>query len=135
VIRSRSLVRNREVAYDRAVDREEQIRSLYASFNARDVDAVLADMTDDVDWPNAWEGGSLRGREAIREYWQRQWAEIDPHVEPVSVSSRGDGRLAVQVRQTVRDRQGRLLGESDVVHVYDFRDDRISRMVVEEGDS
>ena len=34
----------------------------------------------DVDWPNAWEGGRLRVPEAVREYWTRQWAAIDPSV-------------------------------------------------------
>jgi hypothetical protein len=28
--------------------------TLYERFNARDVDSVLASLTDDVDWPNGW---------------------------------------------------------------------------------
>jgi hypothetical protein len=40
---------------------EEQLAPTYAAFNARDIDQVLAQMTDDVDWPNAWEGGRLVG--------------------------------------------------------------------------
>jgi len=51
---------------------EERLRALYAAFNARDIDAVLAAMTEDVDWPNAWEGGRLSGRAAVRNYWTRQ---------------------------------------------------------------
>ena len=56
---------------------------LYAAFNARDIDAVLARLDADVDWPNAWEGGRLRGREAVRAYWTRQWAAIDGRVRHV----------------------------------------------------
>lgn len=41
----------------------------YESFNARDIDAALAGMTTDVEWPNAMEGGHIRGHEAVREYW------------------------------------------------------------------
>ncbi len=67
-----------------------QLRSLYDAFKARDIDAV----TDDVGWPNAWEGGRLHGKEAVRAYWLRQWNEIDPHVEPVSIAARHDGRVA-----------------------------------------
>jgi hypothetical protein len=37
----------------------ERLRATYAAFNARDIDAVLAQMTADVDWPNAWEGGHV----------------------------------------------------------------------------
>jgi hypothetical protein len=34
------------------MEREPRLRSLYAAFNARDVDAALAVMTPNVDWPN-----------------------------------------------------------------------------------
>jgi hypothetical protein len=37
-------------------------------------------MTDDIDWPNGWEGGRVSGKDAVRAYWTRQWAEIDPHI-------------------------------------------------------
>jgi len=30
---------------------------IYRAFNARQVELLLAHMTPDVDWPNAWEGG------------------------------------------------------------------------------
>jgi hypothetical protein len=33
-------------------------------------------------WPNAWEGGWVKGRDGVRHYWQRQWAALDPHVDP-----------------------------------------------------
>ncbi|HSE06211.1 MAG TPA: nuclear transport factor 2 family protein [Methylomirabilota bacterium] len=54
----------------------------YAAFNARDVDAVLAVMHPEVDWPNGMEGGRVRGHAAVRAYWTRQWTLIDPRVEP-----------------------------------------------------
>jgi hypothetical protein len=34
-------------------------------------------MTPDVDWANGWEGGSVSGREAVRDYRRHQWEEID----------------------------------------------------------
>jgi hypothetical protein len=117
------------VAYER------ELESLYAAFNARDVDAVLAAMTDDVDWPNAWEGGRLHGKEAVRAYWTRQWAEIDPRVEPVSFARRPSGGVAVDVQQVVRARDGALLNESLVVHVYSFRGGLVAHMDVEEPDA
>ena len=115
------------------MERADRLRALYAAFNARDVDAVLAAMSDDVDWPNAWEGGRLAGREAVRGYWTRQWAAIDPHVEPLAVTERPDGRVAVDVLQTVRSLEGALMAEGRVVHVYAFSGDLIARMDVEEG--
>jgi hypothetical protein len=105
---------------------------LYAAFNRRDIDGVLVRMSDDVDWPNAWKGGRLVGREAVRDYWTAQWAEIDPHVEPLSAAERPDGGLAVAVRQVVRSCDGEVVSDSEVVHVYHLVDGLIRRMDVEE---
>src|SRR5262245_7610380 len=115
------------------MNRIERLRAMYVGFNARDIDAVLAQMTDDVDWPNAWEGGRVVGRAAVRDYWTRQWAEIDPTVEPVGHTERPDGAIALQVRQTVRSKDGALVAESTVTHVYAFRGDLVARMDVEEA--
>src|SRR5437764_15247630 len=80
--------RNLTVAYSHGMDPEQQLRRLYAAFNSRDVGSLLAATTEDVDWPNAWEGGRLRGRREVEDYWRRQWAQIDPTVEPLSISAR-----------------------------------------------
>ena len=111
----------------------ERLRDLYRAFNARDIESVLAQMTGDVDWPNAWEGGRLVGRDAVRDYWTRQWAAIDPSVEPVSFATREDGSIAVEVAQAVRDLDGELLAEGRVTHVYLMRGDRVARMDVEDS--
>src|SRR3954451_11636697 len=50
---------------------------LYERFNARDVDAILPSLAPDVEWPNGWEGGYVRGRDAVRDYWTRQWRAMD----------------------------------------------------------
>ena len=107
-------------------------QALYAAFNRRDADGVLAMMAGDVDWPNAWKGGRLIGLEAVRDYWTAQWAEIDPRVEPLSVVERPDGSLAVAVRQVVRSLSGELLADDEVAHVYRLRDGLIVWMNVEE---
>jgi hypothetical protein len=113
---------------------EELLRSTYAAFNARDIDAALARMTADVDWPNAWEGGRAHGREAVRDYWTRQWAAIDPLVEPTGFTHRPDGTIAVAVDQVVRDLDGTLLASGPVIHVFLLLDDLIAKMDVEEPD-
>ncbi len=85
---------------------EEMLRSLYEAFNARDVDSCLAALTPDVDWANGWEGGRVTGRDAVREYWRRQWAEIDSTAEPTAVTERPDGTVEVAVDLVIRDRTG-----------------------------
>ena len=79
-------------------DPAERLLALYGAFNDRDIDGALAGMAPDVAWPNGWEGGHVHGHEAVRDYWTRQWAAIDPHVEPVEISVEPDGRVAVLVR-------------------------------------
>jgi len=104
----------------------DQLRDLYVAFNARDLDALLAALDENVDWPNAWEGGRLHGRAAVREYWTRQWAAIDSRVDAVAFDERPDGRVAVTVDQTV---DGEHAGR--VTHVYELRDELVVRMDVE----
>lgn len=111
---------------------ELRIRALYDAFNARDIDATIAAMSDDVDWPNAWEGGRLHGHEAVRDYWTRQWAQIEPRVQPISIAMRPDGLIEVDVHQQVRSPAGELLSDGRVLHVYELRDGLITRMHVEE---
>jgi ketosteroid isomerase-like protein len=108
----------------------ELFEAMYREFNARDTDALLDRMTEDVAWPNGWEGGHLHGRPAVRDYWTRQWTEIDPTVTPVHVAALADGRVDVTVDQTVRDRAGALMSQATVHHVYRFEDDRIAEMEI-----
>jgi ketosteroid isomerase-like protein len=105
------------------------IRDLYASFNARDIEAVLAALHPDVDWPNAWEGGRLHGHDEVRDYWTRQFAAIDGHVEPTAIETAED-TVTVTVHQTVHDLDGNLLDDRMVTHTYTFRDGRVARMDV-----
>lgn len=89
-------------------------------------------MTEDVDWPNAWEGGRVVGHDAVRDYWTRQWAEIDPEVQPQSFRALLDGRIEVTVHQLVRTPDGSLLSDGTVLHTYAFRDGLVARMDVAE---
>ena len=58
-----------------------------------------------------------------------------PRVEPVGFASLPDGRVAVEVDQTVRDRDGALLSEGRVRHVYAFRAGLVVSMDVEAPES
>ena len=108
---------------------EQLIRDLYASFNARDIEAVIAALHPDVDWPNAWEGGRLKGHDEVRDYWTRQFAAIDGRVEPQQIAQQGD-TVTVTVHQTVRTPAGELVDDRIVTHTYTVRSERITRMDV-----
>ena len=94
------------------------IEQAYSAFNRRDIDGALALMTEDVNWPKASEGGRVVGKEEIRAYWTRQWREFDGHVEPLAITQEDGGKVRVRVHQLVKNLQGGLLSDSEVLHVF-----------------
>lgn len=101
---------------------------------------MLAELTVDVIWANGMDGGHVHGREAVRAYWTRQWSLVSPHVEPVGFDPAADGTIVVNVRQTVRDLDGRPLegqahGLTDkiVAHVFRLRDGRVARFDIRDA--
>jgi hypothetical protein len=108
------------------------LEQVYQRFNARDIEAVLAALHPDVTWANGMEGGHLHGREAVRSYWTRQWATIDPRVEPTGFSTGADGAIVVEVHQTVRDLSGALLVDQMVGHIFRIENGLITRFDIRE---
>jgi hypothetical protein len=118
---------------DAVTKAETLLERIYAAFNARDIASVLSGMHPEVDWPNGMEGGRVRGHEAIRDYWTRQWGVIDPTVEPRRFTMTSDGRVDVEVHQVVRDLAGRIVKDEIVHHVYAFENGLIKSMDIETG--
>ncbi len=110
-------------------DEVELLKLLYDRFNARDMENVLASMHEDVIWANGMEGGHVHGRDGVRSYWTRQWAMIDPHVEPVGFSSSSNGEeVIVEVHQIVRDLQGNVLVDQMVGHVFQIENGLVEHL-------
>jgi hypothetical protein len=109
---------------------EELLNKTYSAFNARDIDAVLALMHPDVDWPNGWEGGRVYGHEGVRDYWIRQWQSINPHVDPVAFNVDETGRIVVKVHAVVRDLEGTIISDGMIEHVYLIEDGLIKSMEI-----
>jgi ketosteroid isomerase-like protein len=108
-------------------DDVELLRRVYALFNGRDIESVLAAMHPDVVWANGMEGGHVHGRDEVRSYWKRQWAMIDPRVEPIEISPNGEGEVVVKVHQVVRDLKGNLLADKVVMHVFQIQNGLVQR--------
>lgn len=104
---------------------------LYSRFNTRDLDTVLEKLQPDVDWPSSTEGGRVQGRQAVREYWLRQWTTLDPHVDPVSIVALEANKVSVTVHQVVKDLSGKLLSDQTVEHLYTLRDGLVERMEIQ----
>ena len=111
--------------------KRELIQAIYAAFNRREIDAVLASMHPEVDWPNGMEGGRIHGTANVRDYWLRQWAMIDPSVEPLRIQDDERGQTIVEVHQVVRDLSGNILVDQIIHHTYTIRNDLIQRMDIE----
>ena len=104
------------------------IAQAYSAFNKRDIDGALALMTEDVSWPKASEGGRVVGKEEIRAYWTRQWGEFDGHVEPLEITEESGSRIRVRVHQVVRDLEGNVLSDSEVLHIFTVKNGLIAAM-------
>ena|SRR5882762_8559177 len=109
---------------------QEIIKKAYAAFNERDIDQVLSAMHPRVHWPNGWEGGYVIGHAAVRDYWTRQWKELNPRVEPTSFRESGNGKIEVLVHQLVKDIEGKILSDTMVKHIYTFDGNLITAMEI-----
>jgi len=122
-------------------DDVEMLKHIYDCFNARDIDGVLAELADGVAWANGMEGGHVHGRDAVRDYWTRQWAVVSPHVEPVAFHRAADGGIVAKVRQSIYDLEGKPLSgqthglkDKTVGHVFHLRDGQVTRFDIEDAD-
>jgi ketosteroid isomerase-like protein len=116
------------------------LERIYDRFNARDIDGVLAALADDVVWANGMDGGHVHGREAVRESWTRQWAMVSPHVEPVGFHRTEDGAIIAEVRQSIRDLEGKKLEgqthglkDKTVGHIFRLREGKVARFDIEDA--
>jgi hypothetical protein len=102
----------------------------YSEFNGRRMEAVLARMQPDVDWPNGLEGGRVQGRDGVRVYWKRQWSLIDPTLEPIKIDIDATGKANVRVHMIIRDLHGNVERDCVVYNIYTFRDGLIDHMEI-----
>ena len=109
-------------------DTKTVIEQAYSAFNRRDIDGALAQMTEDVSWPKASEGGRVVGKEEIRAYWTRQWREFDGNVEPIEITEEDGGRVRVRVHQLVKNLRGNVLSDSEVLHIFTMDNGLIAAM-------
>ena len=109
-------------------DAKTLLEQAYSAFNRRDIDGALALMTPDVSWPKASEGGRVVGREQVRAYWTRQWREFDGHVEPLAITEEDGDKVRVRVHQLVKNLQGDVLSDSEVLHIFTMNGGLIAAM-------
>lgn len=112
---------------------EELLARAYAAYNERDLDGLLAVVSDDVDWPDG--SRRLRGRAAVAAYWTRQWTRVRTHDEPIGFTHRPDGTVMVRISQVVRSLVGEVISTGSFDHVHRIEDSRIVRLDIQDAAS
>lgn len=107
-------------------------RELYAAFGRRDIQAILALLTEDVEWgepanPYNPASGTRHGHAGFLE-WVRIWrdAEDVTVLDPHTVIASGDQVAVVGYMECVAKPTGRTYC-SDFVHVITFRGGKVAR--------
>lgn len=102
---------------------------LYQNFNTRNIEAVIAQTTENVQWANGMEGGHVHGHSGIREYWLRQFTMINPKVTPIDIEVI-DNEVKVIVHQVVHDLHGNLLMDKNLFHHFYMNHDSVERFEI-----
>lgn len=111
------------------------LQNLYDAFNQREIETIIASMCPDVKWANGLEGGFVYGRDAVREYWTKQFKEIQPELEALKFETDENARHIVTVHQIIRDLQGNLLADATVHQIFTIEDGLISLYEIGETDT
>lgn len=100
--------------------REDLVPAAYKAFNDRDSEQALSLLANDVVWPNAIDGGEIRGRYNVLLYWQRLFELVgSSRLEPELLAGTDDpSKLDARVRQLI-DR-GKGIEEADTLHRWSF---------------
>jgi hypothetical protein len=59
-------------------DHRELLLQAYAGYDSQDIEALVALISDDVDWPDD-DIGRLHGKDEVRAHWPEQWARTRTH--------------------------------------------------------
>jgi len=64
-------------------EKQELLLNLYDAFHWREFEKILSMMQPDVKWANGMEGGFVYGRDAVRDYWRKQFKVVRAQIEPL----------------------------------------------------
>ena len=109
------------------------LETLYDAFNKREFEKIFAMMQPNVKWANGMDGGFIYGRDAVREYWRKQFEVTQGQLEPLKFETDENNRSIVTVHLIVRDLQGNVLVARTVKQMFTIENGLIS--LFEIGDS
>jgi ketosteroid isomerase-like protein len=115
-------------------DNIETIKNVYAAFGRGDVAAILAVVTDDVDWAsettasNAPWWGVKKGKEQVGSFFDAlgKTMEVDEFT-PLAFAATDDGDVLTVVRYTAHSRETGKAATMEIHHWFRFTNGKISR--------
>ena len=112
-----------------APDHSQTVQAFVAAFNARDVDAMLALVTDDIEWLSV-DGASVAvetsGKAALAESMRKYFASCPTCRSEVAIGARTTARVAAVETATWTASSGARMQRS--LSIYEFADGRIRRV-------
>ena len=108
------------------IEQTQLMQNLYEAFNNREFEKVISMMRPSVKWANGMEGGFVYGRDAVREYWRKQFEVTRSQLEPLKFETDENNRYIVTVHLMVRDLDGNLLVEKTVQQIFTIENNLIS---------
>jgi nuclear transport factor 2 (NTF2) superfamily protein len=102
------------------------LRNLYEAFNKREFEKIISMMQPDVKWANGMEGGFVYGRDAVREYWRKQFEVVQGQLRPLKFEMDENNRNVVTIHLVVRDLEGNVLVEKTVQQIFTIENGLIS---------
>jgi hypothetical protein len=104
------------------------VRRMYDAYNARQMDAALADLHADVEWDGGAEG-MLHGKEAVERHWRSQWRDVDAKVY-IQSSAWKNSSLVLQVRLEVATPRG--VSEQHIQNAITFSDGLVASLRIKQ---
>lgn len=109
--------------------RRDLLLRFYEALDAKDVDAVMACLHPDVDFPDQLSGDArLQGERAVRAYYLKAFGLIAAESTPTAFHPRPDDSMEVRIHHHVTSIGGALWHDGPVDYSFSFRDGLISRM-------
>lgn len=100
----------------------------YKALDAKDVEAVMALLHPDVDFPDQLDETRIQGAAAVRAYYVKAFALISAESTPTAFHARPDRTMEVRVHHHVTSLDGALWHDGPVDYSFHFRDGLIVRL-------
>lgn len=108
--------------------RRSLLTRFYRSLDVQDVEAVMATLHPDADFPDQIEGGRRVGHDDLRDYWLSAFKIIRTENSLVSTRDLDGGDLEAVVTHHVTSLGGKLWHDGPSTYRFRFRDGLIAGM-------